>query len=111
MEVTQNPLDWTSDDVLNWQKFLTSQTGSRLIPRVLEFIPDLLAKGDINEILIRSGEVRGWRSCIHQLIFLTSVVEAKTFPNTPPNFPPLDEDLAWSGLSGMAGEPINPQNS
>lgn len=111
MEVTQQPLDWTSDDVLNWQKFLTSQTGSRLIPRVLEFIPDLLAKGDINEILIRSGEVRGWRNCIGQLLFLTSVVKSSTDSAKQSNFPPLDEDLAWSGLSGMAGEPINPQNS
>lgn len=71
MEVTNEPVEWDlQEDHEIFRQFLNSRTGKRLIPKILEEVPPLLAKGDVNEILIRSGEVRGWQAAVKALLSL-----------------------------------------
>lgn len=88
--------DW--DDVADrdaLRVFLRSRTGQRLFSKALDSQPGLLAGGNTNDILIRSGEVRGWAAAISTLISL-SATEPKPDDNAPPeNYPSLTDDEAW----------------
>lgn len=88
--------DW--DEVIDrdaWRAFLRSTAGQRLFAKALDSQPGLLASGDVNAILIRSGEVRGWSAVISTLISL-SLSEPKPADNAPPeSYPDLTDDEAW----------------
>lgn len=78
-----------------WFQFLRTRTGQRLFAAALENQPPLLGKGDVNEILIRSGEVRGWSACITTLISL-SIPETNLTEAAPvESYPELTDDAAW----------------
>jgi hypothetical protein len=95
MEITTESLPWSSDDIANWASFLSTQTGQRVLPKLLESTPGLLAKGDINEILIRSGEVRGFQDAARNLLSLSAHTPLP--PSDPAsNYPPLIDDAAWN---------------
>lgn len=83
-----------SEDREIWSQFLRTRTGQRLLPKLLESLPALLEKGDINEILIRSGEVRGWKIAVVGLLAL-AVPEPKAVEQAANNYPPLADDDAW----------------
>lgn len=95
MEITSTPLEWTSDDALNFRAFLKTQSGSRLLPKAAESTPALLPEGDINRILIRSGEVRGFQAVIQTLLSLAypTAEPENTAGNT--NYPDLTDDRSW----------------
>lgn len=108
MEIVADRLDWTQFDSENWNRFLNTETGKRLLPKVLESAPGLLASGDTNAILIRAGEHRGLQLAISQLIGmshadpdeLTNVVETA--------YPPLEDDQKWN--DGQTIDPsLNPK--
>jgi hypothetical protein len=95
MEITTDTLPWDSDDVIAWQNFLQTQTGRRLIPKILESTPELANSGDVNAILIRSGEVRGFQAVAQSLLMLAMP------PKEPPtdsatNYPSLVDDRQWA---------------
>jgi hypothetical protein len=95
MEITANPLDWTSIDGDNLAKFLDTDTGRRLIPKLADASPPLFDKGDTNLILIRTGEVRGVQRMLREILDL-----AHPPPPTPQredNHPPLEDDKYWTG--------------
>lgn len=94
MDIVASPLDWTFIDEENFAKFLDTETGKRLIPKLAEESPRLLAAGDTNAILIRAGEVRGIQSIIQTLILLAHPAP-KIIPATHNAYPPLDDDTAW----------------
>ena len=96
MEITTDSLPWDSDDVANWNAFLNTKTGKHLIPKVAEIVPELLGSGDINVILIRSGEVRGFQEAIRQLLALTRV-NTGPVPQDLPSYPPLENNAYWEG--------------
>lgn len=91
--VNASELEFTSDDNLNWAAFLRTQTGQRLIPKLAESAPRLLAKGETNEILVANGALLGFQAAVQALLDLTSIPQAPPQPINP--YPPLDDDSAW----------------
>ena len=94
MEIQNGPLEFTSDDAILWRAFLRTQAGERLIPKLLESIPLLLAKGDVNEILIRNGEVRGFQAAAQNLLSLA--FPAPEIPERVSEYPDPADDKAWN---------------
>lgn len=86
-------LEFTSDDNANWAAFLHTQTGQRLLPKLAEYAPRLLAGGGTNEILIASGSLLGFQQAIQALLDLTAVPAA--LQRTVEAYPPLDNDSDW----------------
>jgi len=93
MEILAKPTDWIPNDSENLAAFLETETGKRLIPELAKGIPMLREGGEINSILIRSGEVRAWNRMIETLLNLAHP-EPVTTP-TPNEYPPLEDDAAW----------------
>lgn len=95
MEVVAGPLEWTFVDEQRWAEFLSTETGKRVIPTLAERVPELLGGGEINAVLIRSGEVRGYQSALRTLLELAQSKEsAKQDIST--TYPPLEDDTAWN---------------
>lgn len=83
--------------MLAWREFQQTETGRRLIPKMLESVPALLPSGDSNAILIRSGEVRGWSSAAQSLLSLAAPTPEKPDESNA-RYPDLDDDAAWKEL-------------
>lgn len=94
MEITNKPLEWTSEDKVNLAHFLNTQTGSRLLPKVAEMIPVLLETGDTNSILIRSGKVLGAQEAIRVILELSTPEPAPATSEDP--YPALNDDSKWN---------------
>jgi len=95
MDLTSDSLPWDSTDIALWRQFLDTRSGARLIPKLLESVPALLGGGDINAILIRSGDVRGFSAAAR--ILLTLANETPAIPvAAPTNYAALDDDTAWN---------------
>ena len=94
--ITPETPDWDSDDSANFRAFLKTRTGERLLPRLLEFVPRLLASGDINAILIRSGEVRGFSSAARELLTLAFPDTEQKITDIISNYPALEDEAAWA---------------
>lgn len=95
MEISNATLDWTSDDTLNLVAFLNTVTGKRLLPKLVESAPRLLAKGETNEILIRNGMLIGFQAAVQGVLDLTTVEQTKAPAPDYGEYPPLDDDAAW----------------
>jgi len=95
MDLTSDSLPWDSTDIALWRQFLDTRTGARLIPKLLESVPPLLGGGDVNAILIRSGDVRGFGAAARILLSLTSEAPAPT-PAAPTTYAALEDDGAWN---------------
>lgn len=95
--IDNSPVEWDlQEDREILAQFLRTRTGQRLLPKVLESAPILLAGGDINSILIRSGEVRGFGTAVSALLTL-SVVEAAPPEEQNANlYPNLHDDTQWT---------------
>lgn len=87
--------DWTSEDAINLRNFLGSKTGERLTVHLGESVPELLGAGDVNAILIRSGEVKGASALLVNLVSLT-VEPPKTLTETKENYADIDDDSKWN---------------
>ena len=94
MEIIAGPLDWSPIDEERWGKFLETDTGRRLIPKLLESVPGLLASGDTNAILIRSGEHRGLQLAVSQLLAMSHSTPGNV-TQVATSYPPLEDDAAW----------------
>jgi hypothetical protein len=94
MEIVAETLPWSSEDEQNWNGFLQTNTGRRLIPKLAEATPVLLDAGDINKILIRSGELRGFQISVRELLALTHSQPLP--PNPTPAYPDLEDDTQWN---------------
>ena len=79
--------------MLAWRAFLLSPTGRKLFQEAAKSLPPLLPGGGVNEILIRSGEHRGWSGAFSALAALTNPPPVS--PKTPEEFPPLEDDTKW----------------
>lgn len=90
MEITREPLEWSSDDTAIWANFLNTQTGRRLIPRLAELAPRLLGSGETNAILVRNGELLGFQSAIQSLLELSTVNQAPPTTTISNEWIPLD---------------------
>lgn len=94
MEIA-NSLDWDSNDIAALKNFLATKTGLRFVPKVLESVPTLLSGGEVNALLVRNGEVRGFSMAVQALIALASPPPLPT-PPEPSAYPSLTDDAAWS---------------
>jgi len=102
MEITTDALPWDSEDTDLFRAFLQTRTGQRLIPKLAEQTPPLLAGGDTNSICVRSGEVRGFGEVIKTLLSLA--VHPPYIPKPSSEYPSLDDDEAHHD-----GQKINPE--
>lgn len=103
MEILANPSDWTQFDAENLAKFLETETGKRLLPKLVETKPELLASGDINSILIRSGEVRAFDKMLNDMLLLAHPPAPMAQPVS--EYPPLTKDEAWND-----GQKLEPES-
>ncbi len=103
MEILAGPNDWTQIDAENLARFLETDTGKRLVPKLVEHKPSLLAGGEINSILIRSGEVRSFDSMIEALFMLAHPPAPVAPPST--EYPALTDDTAWRDGQRLEPEP------
>lgn len=94
--------EWTSEDVAQFRNFLKTQTGEKLIPFLQEQFPSLLGKGETNDILIRSGEVRGCQILMRELLGMAFPSEVKQIQSEA--YPPLEDDSQWTD-----GQKLNPE--
>jgi hypothetical protein len=95
MEITSK-VEWDEvEDRAILLQFLQTRTGQRLIPKMAEAVPVLLAKGDSNEILIRSGEVRGWQAALSTIMELVAV-SAPVNVRPAGAYPDPENDDEWS---------------
>lgn len=95
MEIIAGEPEWTDVDADHLRQFLATQSGQRLIPRIAHFRPGLLPKGDSNEILIRTGEVRGWQEVLTHIITMTRPEPKETGAAAGDNYPNLLDDTKW----------------
>lgn len=94
MEIIARPSDWTQIDAENLAKFLETETGKRLIPKLVENVPTLLDGGDTNRILIRSGEVRSFTQMVESLMNLAH--PPPPMPQQVSEYPAPENDAAWN---------------
>jgi hypothetical protein len=94
---TTKPLQWDSAEAGILQTFLDSPTGQKVLTILHGRIPGLLEKGDVNEILIRSGQVAGAQMIFDSLVSLVveRPIEAQSQPKTEESYPDLDNEDAW----------------
>jgi hypothetical protein len=103
IEIVAKATDWLHTDQEHWAAFLETETGKRLLPTLAESAPQLLAEGDINKVLIRSGEVRGYQSVLKDLILLAHP-SAQVEPSTTTEYPPLTDDSKWNDGNKLTPE-------
>lgn len=96
--ITNEALDWSSDDESNLRAFFSTETGQRLLPKLLETAPTNLAKGETTEVLIRSGEVRGYSEAARNLLSLAFRPASATVETDQPSseYPSLTDDAKWA---------------
>lgn len=95
MDVTADSLPWSDEDMVLWRAFLDTQTGKRVIPKMLEACPRLPDGGEINAILIRVGVVRGLGLAAQGLLVLAQPAPKDTAAPSL-GYEPLENDAAWN---------------
>lgn len=108
MEIVADQLAWTQFDEEKWRNFLDTETGKRLIPKLLESVPGLLAGGETNAILIRAGEHRGLQLAVSQLLSMTHSAPEDKNTAVVDSYPPLERDDAWNDGQKLDLVPVNP---
>jgi hypothetical protein len=94
-EILADSTAWLPNDSENLAHFLDTETGKRLLPQLAGHCPVLLDKGDVNAILIRSGEVRAWTGMIESLLNLAHPAPVVNM-NPATEYPELTNDAAWN---------------
>lgn len=92
--ITDGPL-WSDEDMVLWRAFLDTQTGKRVIHKMLESCPPLPERGEINEILIRVGVVRGLGLAAKGLLSMAQPVLKDTAAPSL-GYEQLENDAAWN---------------
>jgi hypothetical protein len=104
IEIVANSSDWLPTDQERWSAFLETETGKRLLPTLAESAPQLEASGDVNKILIRSGEVRGFQMILRELVMMAHP-SAKTVERISTEYPSLDDDAKWEDGQTLSPTP------
>jgi hypothetical protein len=95
MEISADPLAWTTLDSDSLAKFLDTETGKRLVPKLADASPTLFDRGDTNALLIRTGEVRGVQIILREILMLAH--PPPPMKPTDSNYPPPEDDSKWDG--------------
>lgn len=104
MEILAGSLEWTPFDAEKLASFLDTETGKRLLPKLVEVAPPLLDGGDTNKIMIRAGEVRGFQVVVRELISLAH--PPPPAPKSETEYPPLEADEHWQD-----GQKLGPEQT
>lgn len=97
MEITNETVSWSSENISVFRAFLQTETGQRFLPKLLESVPLLFHGGPVNEILIRTGEVMAWgeaAKCILALAAPPPLVPDQATHNR--NYPDPLDDASWN---------------
>lgn len=94
-QVIAHELAWLSTDEEALDKFLKTDTGRRLLQKLGELAPQLLAKGDTNEILIRSGEARAFQLMLSRILELSHHNPDEQPTKPAADYIPLTDDNQW----------------
>ncbi len=104
MEITNSAVEWDEqEDREIFAQFLRTRTGQRLLPKVVESAPTLLAGGGVNEILIRSGELRGFQLAVSSMLALSATIIPDITPAVGGAYASPEDDAAWGD-----GKKVNP---
>lgn len=98
---TEKTAEWTSDDAIALRNFLESVSGQRALIHLAEGCPELLGCGDINSILIRSGEVKGWSAVLKLFLSLTVEVPQTLPERKSDTHPDLDDDSKFDPITNL----------
>lgn len=86
---------WSSDNVFLWRQFLTTtETGQRLLTRLVDGMPPLLDGADVNKTLVRNGEVRGFGEAIRELTIMAYPPPEPAAKADP--YPDPEDDSRWT---------------
>jgi hypothetical protein len=96
MDIQAKEGEWTVVDEEQLAGFLNTPTGRRFIPALVAVSPGLLPGGDINAILIRSGEVRAFQSIIENILLLAHPSDPKSSALLATSYPPPEDDRFWN---------------
>lgn len=108
MEIIANEGEWTHTDELALAAFLDSPAGRRFIPALVANSPGLLPGGEINAVLIRSGEVRAFQEVVKGIFLLAHPPAPMQAPTSA--YPDLENDRAWNdGQNLDVPKPETPQ--
>lgn len=88
------PQEWSSADAIALRTFLESVSGQRFLFHLAEDCPELLGSGDTNNVLIRSGEVKGYSKGLKNVLSLTIEPPQSVAPVSS-NYPDLDDESKW----------------
>jgi hypothetical protein len=105
MEILAKESDWTPNDEERFAAFLETETGKRLIPALAQTMPGLMACGQVEAILIRSGEVRAFQNVIENLIMLAHPPQAVGGTDST-EYVPLERDDLWKD-----GQKLTPERT
>lgn len=95
MEISNDSPEWAAEDITALRNFLKTTTGQRLFTNLTSVVPMLLAGGETNAIMIRSGEVRGIQLAVKTILELA--YPPKVEPDAArTDYPPLTDDKAWN---------------
>jgi len=108
MEILANVDEWVPTDEMALAQFLSSPTGLRFIPALLKNAPALLSKGDVNEILIRSGEVRAFQTMIETIMTLAHPVKLSGDQVATVSYPSPEKDTVWDDGHKLDSKTFNP---
>jgi hypothetical protein len=101
MEIVADASQWTQIDEEAFFKFLQTETGKRLLPRLAEMAPLLLEEGDTNKVLIRAGKLKGYQEALMNLLGLSHHIEEQRTDNQSA-YPPLEDDSKWDDGNKIA---------
>lgn len=97
MEILAKADEWVpSTDAENLAKFLDTDTGKRFLVQLADGAPLLLAEGDVNAILIRSGEVRSFHSVIQLIVALAHPSAPPAASGPTSEYPAPEDDKHWN---------------
>jgi hypothetical protein len=89
---------WESSNASELREFLKTRTGLKLLKALAVEEPELLGKGETNEVLIRSGETRQHKFITSFLLTLTGEFHAEEEDSSSiDNYPSLTDDSKWDG--------------
>jgi hypothetical protein len=89
-------LPWFSEDAARLRKFLESETGQRMMARLLIARPSFLpASAHPHKSFAQSRDIAGYEQAIQELTNLTLPPPELPQDPTRKNYPDLEDDSAW----------------
>jgi len=76
-------------------EFFGSEAGRTLLEALSALRPDILGKGPIDQVALRSAEVKGYEDVFRNLRSILFPAKFSETPAAAENYPSLDDDSKW----------------